>query len=82
MARVTITYFKTTGKYYSEGYIDAVSTFFDDDYTVDDHIKKLRKRGERPGLTNSKDCEFIWLVEYEDYPPKLWFPKHTKVVKK
>ena len=82
MARVTITYFKTTGKYYSEGYIDILSTFFNENYNLNDYVKELRKQGKRPGLVDSKNCEFIWLVEYEDYPPKLWFPKHTKVVKK
>lgn len=75
--RFVVTYFKPSGKYYTEGDFEGRFEFMSDacDYCrriMDDYTK------EAPGLS-SNGGDFIWLVTSESHPnayPCLLIPRH------
>ncbi len=71
--KVNLTYFKTGGKYYSEGsYETSYNSLFD----VWDEVRDLLKVGMLPGLSEGSK-EFIVLVdapEHEHNHPRLIIP--------
>jgi len=71
---VKLTYFKTSGKYYSEGeFLTDHKPLFE----IWDEINVLFSNFERPGLINGRQ-EFVTLVEvpgHEHDHPRLIFPQ-------
>lgn len=49
--KVTIQYFKPSGKYYSEGEVDVPGPYF---HNVVDQVRALFRRGQRPGLVDGE----------------------------
>lgn len=79
---VKIDYFKPTGKWYAEGSFEMELESIDSHnlncLPVVKKIKEMRDAGIRPGLVDSKSCEFVWVVrvvfEGEEYAQYL-FPR-------
>lgn len=63
--RVEITYFKDTGKYYSEGEIDIDSDSFHDTVTT---MVTMLNHGKRPGLIDGFDFNALLKVFTEHGP--------------
>lgn len=63
--KVKITYFKPSGKYYSEGYYDTDKTFF---HAIVDEVYCKFSEGDNPGLVPFAVCvsQFISLVQIQD----------------
>jgi hypothetical protein len=80
---VRIDYFKPTGKWYSEGSfeieLETLGPHHINTLPVPTKIKEMRERGERPGLTDNRNCEFVWVVrvlfEGDIYVQYLYQPK-------
>lgn len=76
--RVKLTYFKQTGKYYSEGeYVSKKLHLFE----VWGEVKDMLKAGRRPGLVDGKN-EFFVTVDVPEHPhnhPVLIFPEKDDV---
>ena len=81
--RVEIDYFKPTGKWYDEGSfemdLESLGPHHLNTLPVPRRIKEMREQGTRPGLVDSKTCEFVWIVrvrfEGDDYAQYLFQPK-------
>ena len=74
MFKVELTYFKKSGKYYSEGEF----VVYNDCSLIDiwNQVEALQELGSLPGLTEGTR-EFIILVNVPGHPhehPKLFFP--------
>jgi len=96
-ATIKIDYFKPTGKWYSEGSYEMplevvvikqpplppeilrVKT-----YGVPRLIDEMRANGKRPGLVDSKECEFVWVVKViyqgEVWAQYLWLPTKLNAI--
>jgi len=72
--KVNLTYFKESGKFYSEGsYISHKLYLWD----IWDELKQMFADGIRPGLIAGAN-EFYTLIEVPEHPhnhPYLWIPK-------
>ncbi len=83
MITVKIDYFKPTGKWYAEGSfemeLEAIEQSHLNCLPVPKKINEMRDAGIRPGLVNSKNCEFVWVVKVmfleEVYMQYLFQPK-------
>lgn len=75
MQSVTLTYFKQSGKYYTEGKYQSDKT---DIWDFWDEIEEFQRLGTLPGLVPGCGKEFVILVNAPGHPhdhPKLIFPK-------
>lgn len=71
--KITLTYFKPSGKYYSEGKYESHAQNF----AVPQEVIDIIKEGDNPGL-QSGSCirnEFSVLISGEDIPPTLISPR-------
>ena len=83
IATVRIDYFKPTGKWYGEGSfemeLETLGPHHVKTLSVPDRIDEMRAAGKRPGLTDSTDCGFVWVVRVvvagETYAKYLWQPR-------
>jgi len=67
--KVKLTYFKDSGKYYSEGeYLTSVAEYHD--WMLYNEVKEMRALGKLPGLIEGA-TEFDILVTGEDVVPAL-----------
>jgi hypothetical protein len=60
--KITLTYFKAGGKYYTEGEHETELNEF---YSIIDEVKRLRREGKLPGLVRGADEFMIHLVVHE-----------------
>jgi len=77
MYKVELTYFRPSGKYYSEGHFETTET---DLYNIWNTVEILSESKTLPGLTLDHS-EYIVLVEVPDHPynhPHLVLPKSMK----
>lgn len=81
--KIAVDYFKPTGKWYSEGSfemeLETLGPHHLNCLPVPEKIREMRDAGTRPGLVDSKTCEFVWVVRvlFEDkvYAQYLFQPK-------
>jgi hypothetical protein len=68
MAKVSLTYFKHSGKYYTEGaFTVATGTGY---YDILEKVRKMLLDGKLPGLRDGSRFPFV-LVQAEDHAPHL-----------
>lgn len=74
--KVELTYFKESGKYYSDGeYVSEQEQL----WKIWEEVAEMFRRGERPGLVDGKQ-EFNTLVNVPDHPhahPHIVMAKNT-----
>jgi hypothetical protein len=58
---ITLTYFKTTGKYYTCGEYTTTKKYF---YEIIDEVKEMRDNGKLPGI-----CGCEWVIHVENKNP-------------
>lgn len=63
MKKVTLTYFKTTGKYYSSGEYKTEKVLWHD---IIEEVEKMKEEGRLPELWNGCGEGLMVLVEIED----------------
>jgi hypothetical protein len=77
IAKVKLTYFKESGKYYSNGEYETKQQMM---YDVYEEVRQMQKDGKLPGLVDGGGKEFTVLVEIPDHPcgcPQLIFPSRS-----
>jgi hypothetical protein len=62
---VKLTYFKRSGKYYSDA---EYHTVHEELWDIWDEVKRFRDHGESPGLTKGTFHDFIVSVDIPDHP--------------
>jgi hypothetical protein len=70
---IKLTYFKSSGKYYSEGEYRTVKTYF---HEIIHEVRTMLATGNNPGLVDNavNVDKFITLVTYEEsdaFPPQI-----------
>jgi hypothetical protein len=76
--KVKLTYFKTSGKFYTEGEYTSEKLHI---YQIFEEIKKMLTEGNWPGLTEGSH-EFITLAEIPEHPhnhPALIIPAYLRI---
>ena len=63
MLKIVLTYFKPSGKYYTQG---EFLTDFCSFHTIVDRVNAMQKRLELPGLMEGSGAEFHILIETPD----------------
>lgn len=71
--KVSITYFKQSGKFYSQGEYESSCTNM---FTVFQEVRDLFAQDKRPGLVDGP-MEFCAVVDSDDGYPALIFPATT-----
>lgn len=72
--KVKLTYFKDTGKYYSEGEYESRCLQL---YAIWDEVRDMLRKGKRPGLVDGHSFPYV-LIEVPDHPhahPRLCIVK-------
>lgn len=75
--KVVLTYFKPSGKYYSDGVFDMIPTSLDGVGEIWDAAERRQRDGNLPGLAEGSGREFFILVGVPGHPhdhPKLILP--------
>lgn len=70
---VTIHYFKSSGKFYSQGQYESSCTNM---FTVFEEVRDMFAQGKRPGLVDGA-MEFYAVVDSDDGYPALFMPTTT-----
>lgn len=63
---ITIDYYQTSGKYFSTGnthYKGTKKTPYENSLDAYKYLVEQKELGKRPGLNDSKHCDFIWRVK-------------------
>jgi len=81
--KVKLTYFKQSGKYYSED--DSYVTEKDALYEIWDEIRDMMAKGKRPGLVDGYNDFYVWISvpgHPHDHPHLLIPPELKKEVER
>lgn len=74
MLTVKLTYFKRSGKYYSEG---SYQTNYKHNYEIYDEVRTKLNSGNLPGLVEHHSTDYLVLVEYRNGVPGLVYNLDT-----
>ena len=72
--KVRLTYFRHSGKYYTEGeyehvpYVDVIGPVYTPMFQIWEEVRGMLIRGVRPGLVKGNPTEFIVSVDVPDHP--------------